>query len=238
MGDQKCPAIEPIRQVVSRLCGVCVCVFHPQIQGNLGGAGSTVHLELKAGQQKLHTTYTHKCRHVNKYICVCVKCLGPACWSFAPSIQCVNMLCMSASLQACMYICIKLLEPVLLHILSVYVCVYEFSLFPFLSYRPLKSQKSLEFFTGSSNPNGSSFVPSEKSLLSNFSNCWLPSAAPPLSSPPTSGFQHEPSTALECLPPSAAIALTPVIIAIRHCLPLFILWFQSCSLSVFDKYYL
>jgi hypothetical protein len=57
------------------------------------------------------------CIYVIMYTCVCVKWLESACWSFVPSIQCVNV-CLSV------YICMcDIIRDCFCFILSACVCV-------------------------------------------------------------------------------------------------------------------
>jgi hypothetical protein len=61
------------------------------------------------------------------YIYGCVKCLEPACWSFALTILCVNVyisICRFTCLYVCMYICMNTYMYVCM--LCMYVCLYVY----------------------------------------------------------------------------------------------------------------
>lgn len=151
----------------------------------------------------MYMCYVHMWLCVYVYICMCVKCLESACWSFAPSIQCVNVY-MSICLPVCMYLrtyaCIcmcKVIGDCFCFIPPPPPCVYVWIFsFPFLSRWPLRAKRVLSFSLVTEWQVQSSFVPSERSVLSGFSNCWLPAAADPVS-------------CCQLWPPSAAISTDP-----------------------------
>jgi hypothetical protein len=119
------------------------------------------------------------------YVCmyVCKKCMETACWIFALRILCVNVhpsviyihIYMNACMYVCIYVCIWVYEVIrlflLLHLLSVCMCVCVCVTFLsfLLSFAELQEVK---MFIGAS-PCKLSFVYTEKSMLSDFSNCWL-----------------------------------------------------------------
>jgi hypothetical protein len=126
--------------------------------------------------------------YVHVLMCI-VKFLELACWSFLLIIRCVDTyVCLPVYMYVCIHIyiyiyiyiyisvCIKLLESAFYSIYSMCMSVYEFSLFPFLSCWPqgIKRVQRFSLATGRASPSKLSFVPSEKNLLSNFSNHWLP----------------------------------------------------------------
>lgn len=112
--------------------------------------------------------------------------LGSFCYSFALFIQCVNMyvsvhlsVYLSVFMSACIYVfvCMRLLESAFCFIhsicMQIYVCMNF--LFPFLFCWPhgVKRVQRFSLGTGSASPSKLCFVPSARSLLSNFSPHWL-----------------------------------------------------------------
>jgi hypothetical protein len=77
----------------------------------------------------------------------------------------------------------KLVASAFCFIYFVYLYVHAFIFLFFLPCRPpgVKRFQSFSLATGRASPSKLSFVPSEKSLLSGFSNHWLLSAAAPIS---------------------------------------------------------
>jgi hypothetical protein len=132
-------------------------------------------------------------------MCLYVKFLEPACWSFALSITMCKYVyvCLSVCMYVCIYyvfVCIKLLVSAIASFTQcVYVCVNFLSfLFFFTGPKELRRLQSFYLAIRHASPSNLSFVPSEKSLLNNFSNHWLLRQQPlSISGPaPVSGSKH------------------------------------------------
>lgn len=130
----------------------------------------------------IHRVYvfTYLCICVYMYRCLCVKSLE------ASLLELYSIHSMYEWAYVCLsvysYVCIYMYEVIgvclLLHLLScicVYMCLWTFCFLFFLTdLRELKEFRVFPWPQGVPNPTKLSSVLSEKSLLNDFSNCWLP----------------------------------------------------------------